>query len=142
MLVSIPVSQGSPGLDLIDHRMRHCLKLEDSNKKQFKCILNVQISKYKLIRKIVKEATNIRLCNKFIPFSMSCLEEYYSITTLFVTIAMDNIGQIIFIYISIIMFQYRYLCYIFSYYYSCYIPCNIIELFNPLRINEKIHKCH
>ena len=44
MLVSIPVSQGSPGLDLIDHRMRHCSKLEDSNRKtQFKCIFNAQI---------------------------------------------------------------------------------------------------
>lgn len=33
MLASIPVSQGSLGLDLIDHRMRHCSKLGDSNKK-------------------------------------------------------------------------------------------------------------
>ena len=30
-LVSIPVSQGLPGLDLIDHRMRHCSKLGDGS---------------------------------------------------------------------------------------------------------------
>ena len=41
MLVSIPVSQGSPGLDLIDHRMRHCLKLEDEN--QVKVEIHCQV---------------------------------------------------------------------------------------------------
>lgn len=53
-MVSIPVSQGLPGLDLIDHRMRHCSKLGDSNKKNkkifqmyFKCAL-----KYKLFKRL------------------------------------------------------------------------------------------